>query len=509
MNIKSIKLFSVFLCTFIFLNMLCPVNIQVCAASEPSIRTTLKDKTVQRGSKKTFDVWARNSSGKKISATVKINGQKLAPTWEDNEKASYTLIFSKEGVNKVVVSALSEKGQKKEITYNITYKKAANGECIGYAVWSVEAFTIGCGYIVHPVKMPIYEGETAADQLIRLLHQNGFVGYCGGSTKASFYLGYIADGISKDENFSGYKKSGVPKKVAKLNISPNIPGILMPHLKSTMDFLDPNDYKNNWVGYLGEFVFSNGSGWMYCINNIFPNVGFSDSYLSDGDVVRVQFTLGYGADIGGFGAIGAKIENADKQPKGDYYSVCNKDNLTKEICRAKTAGLLKYQKVKVAYNSAIEEMKKLNASQNAVNAATSALQKSISDLPVEAAAGNTNAAKQNSDISGSKTGKIDQYPAAGSAVSGGTDNSALSCDDVLNDNKSKDSTDLKSNKAPGEKSLDKGKENKVGKFKLPVLGIVLIIIVAAGLIGVVFIAVRFLSVNLKKKNPIKLFRKNR
>ena len=30
---------------------------------------------------------------------------------------------------------------------------------------------------------------------------------------------------------------------------------------------------------------------MYCLKNVFPNVGFADSYLSEGDVVRVQFTL--------------------------------------------------------------------------------------------------------------------------------------------------------------------------------------------------------------------------
>ncbi len=38
---------------------------------------------------------------------------------------------------------------------------------------------------------------------------------------------------------------------------------------------------------------------MYSINNIFPNVNFADGYLSDGAVVRVQFTLGYGSAISG------------------------------------------------------------------------------------------------------------------------------------------------------------------------------------------------------------------
>ena len=60
------------------------------AASGPSLRTTLTDNATQRGSKKTFDVWARNAAGSKIKATVKFNGEKLNPTWDDNEKLNPT-----------------------------------------------------------------------------------------------------------------------------------------------------------------------------------------------------------------------------------------------------------------------------------------------------------------------------------------------------------------------------------------------------------------------------------
>lgn len=73
------------------------------AASGPTLKVTLADNSVQYGSKKTFDVWARNSSGQKIKATVKLNGNKLEPTWDDSEKASYTLTFTEEGMNTVTV----------------------------------------------------------------------------------------------------------------------------------------------------------------------------------------------------------------------------------------------------------------------------------------------------------------------------------------------------------------------------------------------------------------------
>ncbi len=343
------------------------------AAAEPSLVTTLTDNAVQRGSKKTFDVWARNAGGEKIRATVTHNGTRLEPTWDDSDKASYTLTFTEEGENIVTVSASSDGGKKKELTYRILYRHAEPGEEIGRAVWSVEAFTIGCGYIVEPVEMPILEGETAAELLLRLLTESGLTGYYGGTEKASFYLAYIADGTAAGERYNGYLRSAVPQTPRRLELSPAIPSLLTPHLESSMTYFDPDDYGKNWVGYLGEFAFTNGSGWMYTVNNVFPNVGFADSYLSDGDVVRVQFTLGYGADIGGFAAVGSAVPDAGAQPAGGYYPVADKDKLTEAICRARTSGLLARTSVGAAYGAALDAMAALDAAQETVDAATAAL----------------------------------------------------------------------------------------------------------------------------------------
>ena len=181
------------LCAVLMLFSMFPA-IRSGASSGPSLVTTLTDNAVQRGSKKNFDVWARNASGEKIRAIVTHNGTRLEPTWDDSEKASYTLNFTEEGENIVTVSASSDGGKKKQLTYCILYRRAEPGEEIGRAIWSVEAFTVGCGYIIEPTEVPIREGETAAEQLLRLLSENGLVGYYGGTAKSSFYLAYIADG---------------------------------------------------------------------------------------------------------------------------------------------------------------------------------------------------------------------------------------------------------------------------------------------------------------------------
>lgn len=248
----------------------------------------------------------------------------------------------------------------------------------GYVIWSVEMFTIGCGYLVYPVQVPVYEGETAADQLIRLLHDSGYVGYYGGTTKSAFYLGYIADGSASGAKYNLYQKSGTPTRPKQLNLSPSIPSNLAARLQQTMLYFDPEDYGKNWTGYLGEFAFTNGSGWMFSVNNHFPSVGFADTYLSDGDVVRVQFTLGYGADIGGLGPVGGSIPGAGaNQPTSEYYPVANKDALTKAICAALSSGLLEKETVQTAYSAALRAAKTLDASQSSVDSAVMELRSSL------------------------------------------------------------------------------------------------------------------------------------
>lgn len=361
------------LCMNLFLLGFLPVN--TVMADTVSIQTTLSDGAIQRGSKKTFDVWARDTRGDKVSATVAFNGNPVSSTWDDSDKTSYTLDFTKEGINTVVVSAESD-GQISTVCYTITYQRANVGECIGQAVWSVELNTIGCGYLVEPTHVDILEGETAAQILLKLLQDKGYAAYYGGSPQKGFYLAYIADGDKTNKNYNGYILSPTPVNKRKLDLNPAIPGILYPNLQRTMTFFDDTDYESNWRGYIGEFVFTNGSGWMYSINNIFPNVGFSDSYLSDGDVVRVQFTLAYGADIGGTSVMGADSPDIDL-PKNGFYAVANKDNLTKVIADVNDSGSKNESAIRTIYQDAVNIAGVVNAAQANVNAADAALKRAF------------------------------------------------------------------------------------------------------------------------------------
>lgn len=300
--------------------------------AEISIETTLTDGMSQKGSRRTFDVIAYDKDGEKISAeslTVKLNGSTIDYNWNDDVKTSYTLNFTKEGENTVTIKALT-----KTVTYTIHYTKAQPGEVIGQAVFAVEAFTVGGGYIVTPQYVDIIEGENGAALLTHFLEAGGYGYKNTGATASGFYLSAITGSALAKIDVTG---AGIPKVLRDA----------LPYSVSSRDHADS----------LGEFDYTQGSGWMYCANNTFPNVGFSDNYPADGDVIRIQYTLAYGADIGGGYSTGGGGSG--------YYTVADKDALTTAIAEK---GADKVPQ------SALDTAAKLNATRKEVEAAIKAIE---------------------------------------------------------------------------------------------------------------------------------------
>ena len=315
-----------------------------------TLETTLEDGITQRNSRMTFDVFAKDGDGKKLPAnevTVLLNGDPVSVNWDDDTKTSYTLHFTKEGENTIVVKA-----HKASVTYTITYVKAEPGDVVGKAVFTVEALSLGGGYIIEPCYVDIIEGENAAQALVRLLEEKGFTYDNTGSLESSFYLSHIQGDALADIDPSGG----------------SIPAVLQEKLEekgfTVSERTDPES--------LGEFDYTSGSGWMYCLKNVFPNVGFAGSYLSEGDVVRVQFTLAYGSDIGGGHAMGTG-------GSAGYYEVANKDALTRRVAAInaeieKDAYYLEKNCLTKAYDAAMDVLTTLYVSQADVDAA-------LADLP--------------------------------------------------------------------------------------------------------------------------------
>ena len=269
---------------------------------KPTIETTLEDGLFQKNSKKVFDVVARDKYGDKTECRVSCNGTNIEPSWDDEIKTSFTLEFFESGEYVVEILATDSEGISQKKTCTITYEMAEYGEVTGKAIMSIEAFTVGGGYIVAPVEIDVLEGVSCAHILDVFLTENNLSYLSTGSLDGGFYLATVSD---------------IPE------FTPQISETLLSALSDAGFDADEESYT---PGELSEFDFTHGSGWMYCVNNVFPNVGFSEYYLQDGDVVRIQFTLAYGSDIGG-------VSGAGYSYAGDFYEMVNRDELTKLIAQ--------------------------------------------------------------------------------------------------------------------------------------------------------------------------------
>ena len=288
------------------------------ARPAPSIKTSLDDGKTYSGKTLTIDVFARNWQNAKIASKVTLNGTDVAVNWDDAEKTSFTLNFT-DGENVVTITATDGK-KTTTVTYHVQYVKAAPS-----FVFSVDAFTIGCGYIVEPTVVTLDDATidaiasycaeehkcdaeyvkahlNTAHVLLYLLNEYGYTAEYNGKPDQSFYLSYV----------NGFDNSD------------NIPDNLREKLESN-GFSISDDSDDS----LGEFMYTWGSGWMYCVDGVFPNVGFADHYIQDGEVIRVQFTLAYGSDIGGSSAMGMGGTS-------DYFGNAGeaRDRLTKAMALA-------------------------------------------------------------------------------------------------------------------------------------------------------------------------------
>ena len=150
----------------------------------------------------------------------------------------------------------------------------ADTEPAGYVVMSVEKLTLGQGFIAEPQKVAFYKGETLAQVLDRLLTAENREYLHTGALTSGFYLSDIQDADRGIVTIPSYIYAMLP---AEKTISP----------------------RDSSPAYLGEYDYYHQSGWMYSLNNAFPDVGAGNVAAQDGMVVRWQFTLvGYGGDLG-------------------------------------------------------------------------------------------------------------------------------------------------------------------------------------------------------------------
>lgn len=260
----------------------------------PILYTDLVNESTITGTTLSFNTMPVDYKGKRIRASgvlVNCNGQTITHVWDDSTKTSYRMDLVN-GENSIRITVTDMEGNSLTFPFTIYCKNVDVGGSLGYVTISVEATTIGQGYLIPPTQVEIFQGVNAATMLTELLSQYGYSYKSTGSIATGFYLSHIMG----------------PGIVSNPFVNPE----LEQHLLETEGAeYDINKYNSN---SLGEFDFSTGSGWMYSVNGDYPNYGFSDCYPHDGDVIRIRYTLYLGKDIMGGYAMG----DGDVANWGDY-----------------------------------------------------------------------------------------------------------------------------------------------------------------------------------------------
>ncbi len=236
---------------------------------------------------------------------------------------------------------------------NVTlYAEFEAVKLIGSVTISVERFTIGKGYAIEPMQVDLYQNDSVASIVTRLLDEYDmpYTLGPGASVESGFYLASITDGSDPNEPIEpfDYIVEAIEDEYGELSYT--------------------RDGES-----LGEFDYAQQSGWMYSVNGAFPNYGASDynttskvNPLKDGDVIRWQFTLwGLGKDIGG----GFDGDEAAGTFEGSYITIAERTAATSTIADVNSNYSSWVATNRSVYDAAVNAMCDLTLSETELNAA--------------------------------------------------------------------------------------------------------------------------------------------
>ena len=220
--------------------------------------------------------------------TVSVNGMVVpAPVSQSGSKFGYSTYLSNEGANTITITATDADGYSATRSWTVYYE---NGDIT--VTVSVEATTVGLGYMVPPTEVTVPGGTDAWSIVEKVLTENGY-----GTSGSGSYL-------------SAIQRSGI---CSGFFIDPELMDLIVADgMDENGAGLDPQPFS---MDSLGEFDFYRWSGWMYSYNGSYPGYGMNVCKPQDGSVIRVRYTLALGKDIGGF----TSASGSYGVSSGNYY----------------------------------------------------------------------------------------------------------------------------------------------------------------------------------------------
>lgn len=233
----------------------------------------------------------RSCNGQQLYAnnyTVSVNGTVVsAPISQSGYQFGYTAYLSNEGANTITITATDGDGYSATRSWTVYYE---NGDIT--VTVSVEATTVGLGYLVYPTAVTVPGGTDAWTVVQQVLTENGYTVSVSGSYLSAIQRSGICSGFFID--------SELMELIMADGMDANGAG------------LDPQPFS---MDSLGELDFYRWSGWMYSYNGSYPGYGLNVCKPQDGSVIRVRYTLALGKDIGGYSSANGNYGVSS----GNYY----------------------------------------------------------------------------------------------------------------------------------------------------------------------------------------------
>lgn len=220
--------------------------------------------------------------------TVSVNGMVVpAPVSQSGSKFGYSTYLSNEGANTITITATDADGYSATRSWTVYYEEGTVTVTV-----SVEATTVGLGYLVAPTEVTVPGGTDAWTVVQQVLTENGYTVSVSGSYLSAIQRSGICSGFFID--------SELMELIMADGMDENGAG------------LDPQPFS---MDSLGEFDFYRWSGWMYSYNGSYPGYGLNVCKPQDGSVIRVRYTLALGKDIGGYSSANGNYGVSS----GNYY----------------------------------------------------------------------------------------------------------------------------------------------------------------------------------------------
>ena len=224
--------------------------------------------------------------------------------------------------------------------------------------FTVEKLTIGQGLIVQPTKVEIKDGDTIQNVFEKVMKDTGneFV--------ADTSWGWYLTTIKKADN----GKLNIPAAISKM-----APYEDTFNHKTINPPSNDNNTGNANLPDLAAGAYNETAGWMFMLNNKGISSGANEVKVSDGDTIRLHFSVfAYGADVG----IGWDPSTNAK--------LADKDALIKKVADVKNdKEFMSIAAAKKAYDNGIKVLEKYDAADAEVKGAVDDIDKYLAKITVK------------------------------------------------------------------------------------------------------------------------------